>query len=157
MRRVCPPQGLRCTRHLETPATPQTWFACVVSRGSPEENAEAGTTSSSAVLLFFPPSCHALRDNAGCDGKRWARNKSWCVLVDLSHTATCVWLAASGVETGGDAKSCKSFAAGASRGSCAASFAARKTVGRTTSKHFRPFFVFAGNVQVSSQEHGGSS
>jgi hypothetical protein len=29
------------------------------SRGSPEENAGAGTTSSSAVLLFFPPSCHA--------------------------------------------------------------------------------------------------
>jgi hypothetical protein len=38
------------------------------------------------------------------------------------------------------------------KGPPAASFAARKTMGRRTSKHLGAFFVFAGDVQVSSQD-----
>ena len=78
--------------------------------------------SSSAVDAVFP--CHYMRGDAGYAGYAMEKGgreiSSWYVLVDLSHTATCVWLASRlGVETVRvemHLSPCKSFAGRALRG-----------------------------------------
>lgn len=103
-RRVCPPQGLRALEPcLETPATPQTLFARVSSREKkqckpePEQSTDDGdacTTHRRQLLTLLLPAiaiaCAIMRDS---DGEGGCKISSWYVLVDLSHTATCVWLA----------------------------------------------------------------
>jgi hypothetical protein len=107
---VCPPQGL--TPCLETAARRLGHCLRVVGRpgrarkqASPEQSADHDQTLVRRIVVscyaVSPYHCSLLRDNAGCDGASGREISSWRVLVDLSHAATCVWLASLAQSPGG--------------------------------------------------------
>ena len=105
-RRVCPPQGLTALKPcLETPATPQTRHVCAHCRrpGRAKHAIKPRVECRRRRRRLCDASSSAVDAASPC-GMQWRKGgreiSSWYVLVDLSQTATCVWLASRlGVET----------------------------------------------------------
>lgn len=84
---------------LETPATPQTCCACR-SGQAPNWMPKRVRHRRQLVCVLLPSLPAISARECGIRWRKWARDKWWCVLVDRSLTATCVWPAACmGVET----------------------------------------------------------
>lgn len=103
----------KCTHSpcLETPATPQTWFACVAQGQRRTESRRRWYDIVVSCVcdpsLATPP---RLRDNAGCDGEGGREISSgMCLLIARTRRLVFGLQASRGWRRSGDA-ACKSFA-----------------------------------------------